>query len=80
MALRGRSTGASESGEAIGAMLAGAATLAWQWPARSVFHVRLEAQLHVRLNEVRFVVEGLGDAHRVPRLAPSFALSVALWP
>jgi hypothetical protein len=80
IALRGRSSGASESGEAVAPLFGGALTLAWEWPASGLLGVRLEAQLHLTLNEPRFVVEGLGEAHRVPRLAPSFVATVALWP
>jgi hypothetical protein len=80
IALRGRSSGASERGEAVAPLLGGALTLAWEWPASGPWGVRLEAQLHMAFNEPRFVVEGLGEAHRVPRFAPSFAVTMALWP
>jgi hypothetical protein len=80
IALRGRSSGASERGEAVAPLLGGALTLAWEWPASGVWGLRLEAQLHVAFNEPRFVVDGLGEAHRVPRFGPSVALTLALWP
>jgi hypothetical protein len=79
-ALGGRSTGASESGQAVAPLFGGVLGLAWEWPARGVVTLRLEAQLHVAFNEPRFVVDGLGEAHRVSRLAPSLAATVALWP
>jgi hypothetical protein len=79
-ALRGRSTGASESGESFAPLWGAAATLAWQWPARGVVALRLEATLHVALDEPQFVVEGLGEVYRVPRLAPALAATVPLSP
>lgn len=80
MALRGRSSGASDAGEAVAPLFAGVATLAWEWPTRGAFGLRLEAQLHIAFNEPRFVVEGLDEVHRVPRLAPSLTATVAFFP
>jgi hypothetical protein len=80
IALRGRSSGASESGEAVAPLFGGALTLAWEWPASGALGLRVEAQLHMTFNEPKFVVEGLGEAHRVPRLAPSFAATIVWWP
>jgi hypothetical protein len=79
-ALRGRSSGATDSGEAIAPLFAGVATLAWEWPTRGALGLRLEAQLHVAFNEPSFVVEGLEEVHQVPRLAPSLAATVAFFP
>jgi hypothetical protein len=61
-------------------LFASALTVAWEWPANAAWGLRLEAQLHVALNEPRFVVEGLGEAHRVSRFAPSIAATLAFWP
>jgi hypothetical protein len=75
-ALRGRSWGATESGEATAPWYTGSAAVALAWPARAAVSVRVEAALQLSLNEPRFVVEGLGDAHRVPRFAPSLAVTL----
>jgi hypothetical protein len=71
IALRGRSSGASEAGESVAPFFAAAPAVRWQWPARGFVALRLEAALHVALNEPHFVVVGLGEAYSVPRLAPS---------
>jgi hypothetical protein len=79
-ALRGRSTGASENDEAFAPLVGAAALVSWQWPSRGGVGLRLEAALHVAFNEPRFVVQGLGDVHQVPRLAPGLAATVVLFP
>jgi hypothetical protein len=79
-ALRGRSWGASESETATAPWYTGNASASVTWPRDGVVALRLVAELQVSLNEPRFVVEGLGDAHRVSRLAPSFALQIVLSP
>jgi len=48
------------------------------WPERGLIGVRLGAALLVSLNQPRFVVEGLGVAHEIPRLVPSFTSSIVL--
>jgi hypothetical protein len=79
-ALRGRTAGPSESGTDVAPWLASVISVAWQWPAEGMWTLRLEAQLHIALNQPRFVVEGLDEVHSVPRFAPSFAATLALWP
>jgi hypothetical protein len=79
-ALRGRTSGPNESGTDVAPWIASVIGLAWQWPVAAVLAVRLEAQLHVALNEPRFVVEGLGEVHSVPRLAPSVAAMLEFAP
>ena len=80
IALHGSSSGASESDSAVAPLFAGVLGLAWEWPARGFVSLRLEGQLHFAFNEPRFVVEGLGEAHKVPLLSPSLAATVAFFP
>jgi hypothetical protein len=79
-AVRGRSWGASESGSAVAPWYAAGANGSLTWPDDSLLSVRLEAALQVSLNQPRFVIEGLGEVHVIPRLAPSIGLSVVVWP
>jgi hypothetical protein len=76
-ALRGRTSGPSESGTDVAPWIATVISVGWQWPAHGPWALRLEAQLHIAFNEPRFVVEGLGEVHSVPRFAPSFAATLA---
>jgi hypothetical protein len=76
LALRGTSSGASESGDAVAPLFAGVVSVGWEWPAHTVLGLRLDAALHVAFDEPRFVVDGLGDVHQVPRFSPSVAATV----
>jgi hypothetical protein len=80
IALRARSSGPIEGGKAIAGLFAGVLGVAWEWPASGALALRLEAQLHVAIEQPRFIVQGLGEVHRVPRFAPSLAATVVLWP
>jgi hypothetical protein len=79
-ALAGRSSGASESVQSIAPLLSVAPVVAWQWPRRGFVSLRFEAALHVALHEPEFVVVGLGEAYRVPLVAPSVGAVVVLSP
>jgi hypothetical protein len=79
-AVRARSSGATDSGDAVAPLYAGVFSLAWEWPTRGALSLRLEAALHVAFNEPRFVIEGLGEVHQVPLLAPSLAAMLTLFP
>lgn len=70
-ALSGRASGATESVQSIAPFFSVAPLIGWQWPSHGPLSLRLEAALHVALSEPRFVVVGLGEAHRVPLLSPS---------
>jgi hypothetical protein len=76
LALRGQSSGASESDEAVAPLVSGVVSADWHWPARGLVALRLDAALHVAFNEPHFVVEGLGDAHHVPRVSPSLGATI----
>jgi len=78
MAVRGRSSGATESGSAVAPWYTAGIGISGTWPARGLIGVRLGAALLVSLNQPRFVVEGLGVAHEIPRLVPSFTSSIVL--
>jgi hypothetical protein len=80
LALRGRSSGASEAGESVAPFFGLAPAVRWQWPAKGFVALRFEAALHIALNEPRFVVVGLGEAYSVPRLAPSLGAALLLRP
>jgi hypothetical protein len=80
IALRGRSSGASEAGESVAPSFAAVPALRWQWPARGFVALRLEAALHVALNAPRFVVVGLEEAYRVSRFSPSVGAAFLLRP
>jgi hypothetical protein len=79
-AVRGRSTGASESGSAVAPWYTAGAAVSAAWPERGFVGVRLETSLLVSLNQPRFVVEGLGQAHQISRLVPALTLSLLLRP
>lgn len=79
-ALAARSSGATESVRAVAPLFSVAPAVSWQWPSRGAWSLRLEAALHVALNEPRFVVEGLGEAYRVPLLSPSLDAVVVFSP
>jgi hypothetical protein len=80
IALRARSSGPIEGGNAVARLFASTLGIAWEWPASGVLALRLEAQLHAVIEEPRFIVQGLGEVHRVSRFLPSFAATVTLWP
>ncbi len=80
LALRGRSSGASEAGESVAPSFGAAPAVRWQWPATGLVALRLEAALHIALNEPRFVVVGLGETYSLPRLSPSVGAALLLWP
>jgi hypothetical protein len=75
-ALRGRSSGASESDKAVAPLASGLVSLGWEWPAHGAVGFRLDAALHVAFNRPHFIVEGLADVHQVPRLSPSLGAGV----
>ena len=79
-ALRGRSHGASDDGSEVAPWLALSAAAALGWPISSLVRVRLEAALSLALKAPLFVVERVGDAHRVPRATPELALLLELGP
>lgn len=80
MAVSGRSSGATESLSAVAPWYSVGPAVSVAWPERGFIAARLEAALPISLNRPRFVVEGLGEAHEVSRLAPTFSLSVLLRP
>jgi hypothetical protein len=80
MAVRGRSSGATESGSAVAPWYTAGPALSGSWPERGFLAVRLEAALLISLNRPRFVVEGLGEAHEIARFVPAPALSLLLRP
>jgi len=75
-ALSAESSGATEPGSETAALYSSSAALALLLPAGGWLSVRLHAQLLLALHEPRFVIDGLGEAHAVPRL--SFTLGAAL--
>ncbi|HEY3497690.1 MAG TPA: hypothetical protein VGK73_23490 [Polyangiaceae bacterium] len=80
MALRGHSSGATESLSAVAPWYTAGAAVSAAWPERGLIGVRLEAALLVSLNRPRFVVEGLGQVHQSSRLVPAPTLSLLLRP
>jgi hypothetical protein len=79
-ALFGHSTGATESGDATAPLYTGNGALSLEWPRRSMLAIRFDAALKARLNDPRFVVEGLGEAHRVPFLLPEVSAALVWAP
>lgn len=79
-ALRGRSSGASDDAAATAPWYALSAAGALSWPRAGLLRMRLEATLSVSLARPYFVIEGLGRAHQIPRLAPELALLLVLAP
>jgi hypothetical protein len=79
-AVRGRSSGATESGSAVAPWYTAGAAVSGAWPEHGLIAVRLSAALMVSLNRPRFVVDGLGEAHRIPLLVPNLSASVVLRP
>ncbi|HMJ11754.1 MAG TPA: hypothetical protein VK524_10100 [Polyangiaceae bacterium] len=77
-ALRGRAWGAPESGSAVAPWYAGTADAGLSWPAHSRFRAALDAGVAVSLSTPRFVIDGWGEAHRVPRVTSSLALALVL--
>jgi hypothetical protein len=75
-ALSAESSGATEPGSKTAALYSSSATLAFVLPAGGWLSVRVHGQLLLALHEPSFVIEGLGEAHRVPPL--SLALGAAL--
>jgi hypothetical protein len=47
------------------------------WPRRYWLQLRIEAIISLALSRPRFVIESLGDAHRVGLLVPELGLSLA---
>ncbi|HVW26713.1 MAG TPA: hypothetical protein VHC69_15200 [Polyangiaceae bacterium] len=80
LAVRGSSAGASEAGEDVAPLFEATPAIRWRWPQKGWLAVELEGALHVALNEPRFVVVGLGEAHQIPRLAPSLGAALLLRP
>jgi hypothetical protein len=80
LAVRGRSTGASESGSAVAPWYTAGPAISAAWPEQGLIGVRLEAALLISLNQPRFVVEGLGQAHEISRLVPTLTLALLLRP
>jgi hypothetical protein len=79
-ALRGRSAGASDDAAATAPWYALSAVGALSWPRAGLIRLRLEATLSISLARPYFVIEGLGQAHQIPRLAPELALLLVLVP
>jgi hypothetical protein len=79
-ALRGRSAGAREDGSDTAPYYALAGSAALTWPRGAALRVRIEAALAVSLDRARFVIEGLGEVHRVPLLAPNAGVLVMFTP
>jgi hypothetical protein len=80
MAMRGRSTGATESASAVAPWYTLGPAVSAAWPGQGLMGVRLEAALLISLNQPRFVVEGLGQAHEIARLVPTLTLTLLLRP
>jgi hypothetical protein len=79
-ALRGRSSGALEGGSETAPWYAVGVLASLTWPRTSALRVRVESGLALSLDRARFAIEGLGDVHRVPLLAPELALLLMLTP
>jgi hypothetical protein len=79
-AVRGRSWGATIAESATASWYTASAALSATFPETGIVSLRLEGGLLVSLNRPRFVVEGLGDAHTLPRLAPNVGLALLLRP
>ena len=79
-AVRGRSTGATESGSATAPWYAAGPAVSVGWPSSTLISLRLEAALLVSLNRPRYVVDGLGEAHEIPLFVANPSLSVVLKP
>jgi hypothetical protein len=80
VAVRGHSSGATESLSAVAPWYTAGGAVSAAWPERGLIGVRLEAALLVSLNRPRFVVEGLGQVHQISRLVPTPTLSLLLRP
>jgi hypothetical protein len=80
MAMRGRSSGATESTSAVAPWYTAGPAVSAAWPGQGLMGVRLEAALLISLNQPRFVVEGLGQAHEIARLVPTLTLTLLLRP
>jgi hypothetical protein len=79
-AVRGRSWGATTAESATATWYTASAGVSATFPETGIVSLRLEGGLLVSLNRPRFVVEGLGDAHTVARLAPNVGLALLLRP
>jgi hypothetical protein len=79
-AVRGRSSGATESGSSVAPWYTAGPAVSATWPEHGIVGVRVAAALLFSLDHPRFVVEGLGEAHEIPLLVPSLNASVVLRP
>jgi hypothetical protein len=76
LALRGRADGDIQDAEAVAPWYALSAGAALTWPRDFWLRVRVEGALALSLNRPRFIIEGLSQVHRVPRLAPELGLAL----
>jgi hypothetical protein len=79
-ALRGRSQGALEEGSDTAPWWALGATAGVTYPRAGALRVRAEAGVALSLDRARFAIEGVGDVHRVPLLAPDLGLLLLITP
>jgi len=79
-ALRGRSSGALEDDSDTAPWYALATAVSLTWPREYALRVRVEAGLALSLARARFEIEGVGEVHRVPLLAPELGVLVLIMP
>jgi len=79
-ALRGRSSGALDDGSDTAPWYALASAVSLTWPREHALRVRVEAGVALSLARARFEIEGPGEVHRVPLLAPELGVLVLITP
>jgi hypothetical protein len=76
-ALAATATGTNRDATQVAPWYALLPALRARWPIYRALRAELGVELPVSLNRPRFVINGLGDVHVVPRLAPTVALGLA---
>jgi hypothetical protein len=71
-ALRGRSSGALDTGSSVAPWYAAVLGGQLSWPSTSRLRLRVEARLALSLHRPLFRIENLPRTHRVPLLVPDF--------
>jgi hypothetical protein len=79
-AVHASSRGASAAGAATAPLYAADAAAAWRWPANASVYLQLELRLRIAFNQARFVIDGLGETHTVPRVLPALAAAIGFSP
>lgn len=79
-ALRGRASGALDGGSKTAPWYAAGISASLTWPRTSALRVRVRSALALSLDRASFEIEGIGEVHRVPLLAPDLALLLVLTP